>query len=184
MKESSTTGDRRAPIGWIAVGVVLLVAIAAWAAVSFRAPAVGGEGVPAAGAMPRFDLAALDGGRVASAGFAGRVVLYDFWATWCGPCHVQADILKSIYAEAKGRGAEFVGVATGEPADVVREFLSRRPLPYPVLLDPEGRLEGELAIYGLPTLVVVDRRGRIAYRHTGLIDADTLRRVLAEAETS
>jgi cytochrome c biogenesis protein CcmG/thiol:disulfide interchange protein DsbE len=76
-----------------------------------------------------------------------------------------------------------VGVATGEPPEVVRDFLAERPLPYPVALDPESRIESELAIYGLPTLMVVDRRGRIAYRHTGLIDADTLRRVLAAAET-
>lgn len=109
-------------------------------------------------------------------------VLVDFWATWCGPCHLQADVLKDLYPEARARGAEFVGIATGEPPDVVREFLARRPLPYPIALDPESRLEGELAIYGLPTLVVVDRRGRIAYRHTGLIDADTLRQVLARAE--
>jgi len=177
------TAPRKTPIGWIAAGVLVLVAIAAWAAVSFRAPAGSAAAAAGGGEFPAFELAALDGGRVAAADHAGRVVLYDFWATWCGPCHVQSDILESIYPAAKGRGAEFVGIATGEPADVVREFLTRNPLPYPVLLDPEGKLEGELAIYGLPTLVVVDRRGRIAYRHTGLIDADTLRRVLAEAES-
>jgi peroxiredoxin len=185
MPDTPATERRSPPVVWVALGLLLAVAIVAWGVTSFRAPdgaavTAGGSG----GAMPAFDLAALDGRRVGPAVFEGRVVLYDFWATWCGPCHLQSDILKSIYPEAKGRGAEFVGVATGEPAGVVRDFLARRPLPYPVLLDPESRLESELAIYGLPTLVVVDRRGRIAYRHTGLIDADTLRRVLAAAESS
>ena len=184
MSENLTAEKRSSPVAWLALGLLLAVAIVAWGVAALRAPeaavATGGSGE----AMPAFDLLALDGRRVGPAAFEGRVVLYDFWGTWCGPCHLQSDILRSIYAEAKGRGGEFVGVATGEPADVVRDFLARRPLPYPVLLDPESRLESELAVYGLPTLVVVDRRGRIAYRHTGLIDADTLRRVLAAAESS
>ena len=191
MNDKADGRSRSSSALWLGSALLLMLGVAVWGALAFRAPA-GGErdgGASAApggvgGAMPQVALSALDGRPFDSTRLAGRVVLYDFWATWCGPCHLQADVLKAIYPEARARGAEFVGVATGEPIDVVREFLGRRPLPYPVALDPEGRLEGQLAIYGLPTLVVVDRSGRIAYRHTGLIDADSLRRALADAESS
>ena len=185
MNETANGRSRSASALWVGAALLLLVGVAVWGALAFRAPAGGGPGAAGAaggGALPELALAGLDGRAFDARRLDGRVVLYDFWATWCGPCHLQADVLKAIYPEARARGAEFVGIATGEPADVVREFLAGRPLPYPVALDPESRLEAELAIYGLPTLVVVDRRGRIAYRHTGLIDADTLREVLARAE--
>ncbi len=128
MSENLTAEKRSSPVVWIALGLLLMVAIVAWGVTAWRAPeaavAAGGSGE----AMPAFDL--VGARRPAASGraaFEGRVVLYDFWATWCGPCHLQSDILRSIYAEARGRGAEFVGVATGEPAEVVREFLAPAP---------------------------------------------------------
>ncbi len=171
-----------AKLWWVLAGL-LGAGIAAWAWLAFLAP---GEAAGRAedGTMPAFELPALDGRAVTAADLRGRVVLIDFWATWCGPCHIQAEILAKIYPAARGRGAEFFGLATGEPEEIVREFLAGKPLPYPVLLDPASRVEAALEVVGLPTLVVLDRQGRIVFRHTGLIDGNTLERVLAEAERS
>ncbi len=143
----------------------------------------GGTGTGAAQGMPmpEFTLASLGGSPVSKRDFAGRVVLFDFWATWCGPCHLQADVLRAIYPRQAGRGVEFVAVATGEETSTVREFVARRPFPYPVVSDPEERVGTELEINALPTLVIMDREGKIVFRHVGYADAETLERALAAA---
>ena len=145
-----------------------------------RVDAGAGELAP----MPEFTLASLGGESFGKADFAGKVVLFDFWATWCGPCHLQADILKEIYPGAAARGVEFVAISTGEDAGTVRNFVARRPFPYAVLVDPEEVLGTALEILALPTLVIVDARGQIAYRHTGVADAETIEAALRAAAAS
>ncbi len=139
--------------------------------------AVSGIGSP----MPRFELTSLDGAKVNTASLEGKVVLFDFWATWCGPCHLQADILKELYPDAARRGIEFVAISTGEEESTVRDFVARRPFPYAVLVDPEEILGGPLEINALPTLLIMNRQGRISYRHTGVADASAIDAALRAA---
>ncbi len=124
--------------------------------------------------MPDFKLASLGGESFVKADFGDKMVLFDFWATWCGPCHLQADILRELYPEAAKKGVVFVAVSTGEEIGVVRDFVARRPFPYAVFVDPEETIGTVLDIAALPTLVVMDRKGRIAYRHTGVADAEAI----------
>lgn len=131
--------------------------------------------------MPEFSLASLGGEQVAKADLLGKVVLFDFWATWCGPCHLQADILREMYPDAAKRGIEFVAISTGEDAGTVRDFVSRRPFAYAVLVDPDETLGGPMEINALPTLVVMDRQGKISYRHTGVADAPAIDAALRAA---
>lgn len=129
-----------------------------------------------------FRVASLDGGGpLGPPDYAGKVVLLDFWATWCVPCHAQARILRSVHDEVAGDGVQFLAVDVGEDPEIVREFVAENPFPYPVLIDPEDELSLRLGIIGLPTLMVVDRRGRVTYFRTGILDGDGVRRVLAEA---
>jgi peroxiredoxin len=135
----------------------------------------------AAGKSSDFRLADLEGGRLGPPDLAGQVVLLDFWATWCVPCHAQADILKELYPEVKGDGVEFLAVDVGESQDQVEEFIATRPFPYPVLLDPASEVADSLGVYSLPTLMVIDRQGRVAHFAEGIHDADELRAILEQA---
>jgi peroxiredoxin len=135
------------------------------------------EGDPA----PAFRLASLDGRQLGPQDFEGQVVLVEFWATWCPPCHAQADILKPLYPEYRRRGVEFLAVDLGEDEETVRAWVADHPFPYPVLMDPEDELTYELGVQALPTLLVIDRAGRIAYFRPGVAEEDELRELLAEA---
>jgi thiol-disulfide isomerase/thioredoxin len=128
-----------------------------------------------------FRLATLDGRRLGPADFDGQVVLVDFWATWCGPCHIQRQILEPLYRDFQGRGVAFLAVSLGEDPETVAEFVRDNPYSYPVLVDPEDSLTVELEIYALPTVLVIDRRGKVAFFEPGLADGETLRRILHQA---
>jgi peroxiredoxin len=144
-------------------------------------PQTSDEAVGTAPKSLEFTLASLDGGSVSMSDFEGQVVLIDFWATWCGPCHFQADILRNIHEEFATKGVQFLAVSLGEPEDVVRKFVDENPYPYPVLVDPEDQLSLELGIYVLPTVMVIDGDGRISFSRPGVTQEQALRRALYEA---
>lgn len=118
---------------------------------------------------PDFRLPTLDGSELGPPDFAGQVVLVEFWATWCVPCHKQAEVLHELHGEIDGSGVQFLAVDLGEEEATVREYVEKKPFPYPVLLDPEDNLTYEMGIYGLPTVMVVDSEGQVTYFETGLI---------------
>ncbi|HXO19857.1 MAG TPA: TlpA disulfide reductase family protein [Thermoanaerobaculia bacterium] len=133
-----------------------------------------------AGTKAAFRLQTLEGRPLGPKDFPGQVVLVDFWATWCGPCHLQARILEDVYREYRGRGVQFLAADVGEEREVVRKFLQSAPIPYTVLLDPQN-VADSLGINALPTLMVVDKKGRVSYFEPGISDGDTIRKLLKEA---
>jgi len=141
--------------------------------------AVGGS--KAVGAKPDFRLKTLDGRKLGPADFPGQVVVVDFWATWCGPCHIQARILEPIQHDYQGKGVQFLATNVGEDEATVRSFLKEKPFPYPVLLDSESTVSGNFGIYALPTLMVIDKQGKIAFLQPGVTDGPTLRKILKDA---
>jgi thiol-disulfide isomerase/thioredoxin len=143
--------------------------------------ATAGNG-PASGPRTDFRLKTTDGRTLGPKDFPGQVVVVDFWATWCGPCHLQAQILEPVYRDFKGRGVQFLAANVGEEPDLVKKFLKDKPFPYPVLLDPEDDISADLGIVALPTLLVVDKKGKVAYFQSGIADGDTLRQIIKKAQ--
>ncbi|HEY7216495.1 MAG TPA: TlpA disulfide reductase family protein [Thermoanaerobaculia bacterium] len=143
------------------------------------------ESATAAGPKPGkkidFQLKTVDGRALGPKDFPGQVVVVDFWATWCGPCHLQAEILEPIYRDFKGRGVQFLAANVGEEPETVKTFLKNKPFPYPVLLDPKDSVASNLGVYALPTLLVVDTKGNLAFFQSGIADGDTLRQVIRKA---
>lgn len=138
---------------------------------------------PAAKTDPKadFQLASVDGRQIGPKSFPGQVVVVDFWATWCMPCRLQAEILEPVYRDYKGRGVQFLATNVGEEPEQVKKFLKEKPFPYPVLLDPQQATADKLGIAALPTLMVVDKKGEVAYFQSGIADGDTLREILKKA---
>jgi thiol-disulfide isomerase/thioredoxin len=118
---------------------------------------------------------------------ADKPFLVDFWATWCAPCRVSMPRVQAVWREYRSRGVDLYSVDTDDPgADrevQVREFLLSNGLDFPVVLD-DGTASSAFAVAVLPTMMVVDRGGRVVWNHAGLLSASgerELRQVLDSA---
>ncbi|MEJ7861079.1 MAG: redoxin domain-containing protein [Pyrinomonadaceae bacterium] len=114
-----------------------------------------------------FELTALDGRRVKLSDLKGKVVMIDFWATWCGPCVKSAPTLNRLYAKYKERGFEILYVSVDAQADIykVAPFVKEHKLEFPVLLDQGAKELYNVKVF--PTTIFVDREGNIRHRDTG-----------------
>jgi thiol-disulfide isomerase/thioredoxin len=134
---------------------------------------------------PDFALPRVDGqpGTVALSSLRGKVVLLDFWATWCAPCLEMLPVMDALYGEFQSRGVEFVGINSDGPSatpDDVRGFLRTHKISYPVVID-EGEVGGRYNVTGLPHFVVLNREGAISRVFFGLTRREELARALTRA---
>ena len=175
-------------IVWIAVGV-LFAAVSAYiqyeVKVRLHHRQAGGSkrelgnlklGDPA----PDFSSRDLSEGPVSLVSYRGRkVVLLDFWATWCGPCRMAMPGLQSLHDEFKDRGLEILSVNQDEPAVQVRHFINRKKYTVHVILDPDSAIGHRYGVRGIPTLVVVDKQGLVQWLQVGYSqDQSELRQLL------
>ena len=133
----------------------------------------------------------LDGTPFDLAQWRGKVVVVNFWGSWCVTCRNEAGTLERAATELKGDGVEFLGIATRDTAENAKAFLRKFPMSYPSLLDDPTTnsnllaFRGQLPVASTPTTFVLDRSGRIAARAVGEVDESRLRAlvdpVLAEA---
>ncbi|GIV60916.1 TlpA family protein disulfide reductase [Rhodocaloribacter litoris] len=125
---------------------------------------------------PDFTLKTLDGQTFRLSDHRGKVVLINFWATWCGPCVIETPELVALYNDLKGRGLMIVGVSLDEEGfEVVRPFAEEFDVTYPLVVDDGAVAEAYGGIYGLPTTFVLDREGKIRHRFIGLFPTGEMR---------
>ncbi len=120
---------------------------------------------------PDFALPSLAGSTIRFSDHHGRVILLNFWATWCPPCRAEMPSMEKLYQAYRGRGMVILAVSTDRTGrSVVESFVRERGVSFPVLLDPEGESFAEYGGRGLPTSFLVDRRGRIVSIEVGAQD--------------
>jgi thiol-disulfide isomerase/thioredoxin len=129
-----------------------------------------------------FKLDMLDGKQFQLAGHKGRVVVLDFWATWCGPCMQTMPLIDGVVREFAGQPVDLVAVNLEEQPDQIKSMLERYKLKVPVALDHDGAVSARYGVTAIPQTVVVDREGKVArlFVGGGQGTADALRKALQE----
>jgi len=129
------------------------------------------EGISEGEIAPDFTLKDLKGTEVNLKEFRGKVVLLNFWATWCPPCRKEIPSMVEIYKKYKDRGLEIIGVNLDKLGkSEVEKFSLEHKINFPVLLNPSGNVASLYGVVVLPTTVFLDRNGRIKGRISGAVD--------------
>ena len=99
----------------------------------------------------------------------GKVVLLDFWATWCRPCQITTPTLVRVGHRFRNRGVVVMGVNVDQDGpEAVPFFMRRFAVDYPMVYDERGQTSSRYSVRALPTLMVIDREGRVRHTHTGV----------------
>ena len=136
-------------IGWVGVGCVS-------AAPAARKPA------------PDFTVKTLEGNSLKLSSLKGKVVLLDFWATWCPPCRAEIPHFKELYSQYKGKGLEIIGLSIDQDGEAaVRPFAKENGINYPLAIGNQALTQVYGGILGIPTTFLIDKQGKIAQKYIG-----------------
>jgi peroxiredoxin/outer membrane lipoprotein-sorting protein len=128
-----------------------------------------------------FALSDLEGNTHRLSAERGKVVMLDFWATWCGPCRMQMPAVDKLYQEFKSKGLVVFAVNQREPADRAKAFVQKNSYTTTTLLDSEGEVGRQYGVRGIPTLVIIGRDGTIVAHWVGVHPESMLRAGLKKA---
>ena len=118
---------------------------------------------------PEFTLKDADGKIVHLSDYKGKVVLLDFWATWCGPCKIEIPWFTELQRKNKDRGFEVLGVAMDDEGwEVVKPFMAKMGVNYRMMVGNDATAQAYGGVDALPTTFLIDRTGKIAAIHVGL----------------
>ena len=173
-----STKHVRVAVALVSAAVLLFVYVERSRVAHWESPLVGTE-------APDFALPVIHGGdkgnRIRLSELRGRVVVLDFWASWCSACELQARELDAL-ARRQSEGIQILGVATDDAAEAATRQAQRESLAYPSVYDTYGDVAAAYDAIDLPTLVVVDQNGTIASVRTGVTDASTVGKLIHQAK--
>ena len=139
------------------------------AALAIALPALAG---PAGAPAPPFTLSARGGRDVSLTQYHGRVVMINFWASWCGPCRQEMPLLESIYKKYNKLGFTLLGVNVEPDSKAADDWLKATPVTFPILYDKESKVSKLYEVAGMPSTVIIDRSGKLRVLHRGYKPGD------------
>ncbi|WP_260292608.1 TlpA disulfide reductase family protein [Sedimenticola hydrogenitrophicus] len=120
-----------------------------------------------------FELPDRNGNRHRLADYQGRIVVVNFWSTWCIPCRIEMPALERAWKRLEPSGIVLLAIAMQDELSSVNNFLDQSPVSFPVLLDHDGKVAGEWRVVGIPVTYILDASGRIVYKATGIREWDS-----------
>lgn len=136
---------------------------------------------PAVGAhAPDFALATPSGATIKLSDLRGKIVVLNFFATWCPPCRAETPDLIKTSSQYLKRGVVFLGVDKREPADLVTQFAAAKGVEFPLVLDTDGKVDELYDVRAIPTTYIIGRDGRIQYRQVDQLEGVVLAGALSD----
>lgn len=139
------------------------------AALAIALPTLAG---PAGAPAPQFTLSTRGGRDVSLTQYHGRVVMINFWASWCGPCRQEMPLLESIYKKYNKLGFTLLGVNVEPDSKAADDWLKATPVTFPILYDNESKVSKLYEVAGMPSTVIIDRSGKLRVLHRGYKPGD------------
>jgi len=121
---------------------------------------------------PELGLPDLDGHMQRMSALRGKVVIVDFWASWCAPCREEMPVLERLYRAHRSDGLVVVGVSQDRGVSNIRSFLARTPVTFPLVHDAGHRIAGRYHPSRMPSSYIIDRRGVVRHVHAGYRGSD------------
>jgi len=127
---------------------------------------------------PPFKVTTLDGQQLSLESLAGKVILVNFWATWCPPCRAEIPDFIEAYAELKDKGLEILGFSVDDLSEAeLKKFVEEAKMNYPVSLVGKDIVEAFKPGQYIPTSIFIDKKGQIRFRHVGKLEkADLIKK--------
>jgi len=122
------------------------------------------------GPAPRFSSMTPEGKKMGIDDLKGKLVMLNFWATWCPPCRLEMPSMEKLYQEFKGEGLEVVAINFMESEKPIKSFLKENGFTFPVLLDKKGEIARKYGVHGLPVTYLIARNGNLLARSMGYKD--------------
>jgi len=116
---------------------------------------------------PDFVLKDINGKSFSLSSFKGKIVLLNFWATWCPPCKSEMPVLNKLYKDMRSRGLEIIAVSTDNSINYVKEYLSKSNFDFQVLWDENRVVTKKYKVFTMPTSFLIDRNGIIIDKFYG-----------------
>lgn len=129
---------------------------------------------------PLFKLKSINNDEISLENFRGKIVLLDFFATWCGPCRIEMQYLKKIYSEYKEKNFIIISIDLYEDLEKVREFVNENGIEWIVTIDKDGQTIKEYNIQAIPTLVLINSKGIVADVYIGVTNENILKEKIEE----
>lgn len=120
-----------------------------------------------------FELPDRSGNRHHLSDYKGRVVVVNFWSTWCIPCRIEMPALERAWKRVESSGVVLLAIAMQDDLSSVNKFLDQSPVSFPVLLDHDGEVAEAWKVIGIPVTYILDGSGRIVYKATGIREWDS-----------
>jgi peroxiredoxin len=130
---------------------------------------------------PHFSLPALDGQSIDSASFKGKVVLVDFWATWCVPCQSEIPHFIDWQSRHSADGLQVVGISMDDTVSPVKTYVQEHKVNYPIAMADEKTIAAFGGVLGLPANILIGRDGKLIIKHVGVTDISVLQREVEQA---
>jgi cytochrome c biogenesis protein CcmG, thiol:disulfide interchange protein DsbE len=163
--DRKVTRRRSRPIPQLTLAVVIIFSLLAATAAHSQAASTVEEGSLA----PEFALKTLDGKPVRLSDYRGKLVLVNFWATWCAPCERETPILVHLSNTYRDQGLVVLGIDQDDDTDAARKFAAGQAIPYPILVGDDETAHAYIGLQGLPVTVLVDRDGKVLKKMSGAI---------------